>query len=154
MNYVTKKTLERKTSNGLPWEGRLNGADVLTKHNAFSILEKTRLERTHNGYIRGVARRHPRSSSSDGRRRPMRSDQDEIHTLIDNWILWRDAGDWERFRTVWHPSGWVVATWFQGTGDEFIEVSRQGWERGVSILHSHGGTTIEVAGDGPPLRRR
>ena len=52
VNYVTKKTLERKTSNGQKWEERINGADVLTKHNAFSILEKTRLERTHNGYIR------------------------------------------------------------------------------------------------------
>jgi hypothetical protein len=26
-------------------------------------------------------------------------------------------------------------------------MSRQGWERGVSILHAHGGMTIEVAGD-------
>jgi hypothetical protein len=25
---------------------------VLTKHNVFSMLEKTRLERTHNGYIK------------------------------------------------------------------------------------------------------
>jgi hypothetical protein len=77
----------------------------------------------------------------------MGSDHEEIRALIDNWILWRDAGDWARFRTVWRPEGRVMATWFQGSGDEFIEVSRQGWERGVSILHSHGGTTVEVAGD-------
>lgn len=25
-----------------------------------------------------------------------------IRELIENWVLWRDAGDWERFRTVWH----------------------------------------------------
>ena len=77
----------------------------------------------------------------------MTSDHDEIKALIDNWILWRDAGDWDRFRTVWRPEGRVQATWFQGTGDEFIEMSRQGWEHGVRILHSHHGTTIEVAGD-------
>jgi hypothetical protein len=77
----------------------------------------------------------------------MTPDHDEIKALIDNWILWRDAGDWERFRTVWHPEGRVMATWFQGTGEEFIEMSRQGWDRGVSILHSHHGTTIGVAGD-------
>jgi hypothetical protein len=77
----------------------------------------------------------------------MGSDHEEIRALVDNWILWRDAGDWARFRTVWRPEGRVMATWFQGSGDEFIEVSRQGWERGVSILHSHGGTTVEVAGD-------
>ena len=52
VNYVTKRVLERRTSNGKLWAERLNGADVLTKHNAFSMLEKTRLERTHNGYIR------------------------------------------------------------------------------------------------------
>ena len=77
----------------------------------------------------------------------MSSDHEEIRDLIDNWILWRDAGDWERFRTVWRPEGRCQATWFQGTGDEFIEMSRQGWEHGVSILHQHHGSTIEVAGD-------
>ena len=26
-----------------------------------------------------------------------------IRELIENWALWRDAGDWARFATVWHP---------------------------------------------------
>jgi hypothetical protein len=39
----------------------------------------------------------------------------------------------------------MMATWFQGTADEFIRVSREGWERGVSILHFLGGMSIEVA---------
>jgi hypothetical protein len=77
----------------------------------------------------------------------MTADHEQIRDLIDNWILWRDAGAWHRFRTVWRPEGRVQATWFQGTGEEFIEMSKQGWERGVSILHSHHGTTIEVAAD-------
>ena len=29
---------------------------------------------------------------------------------VNNWALWRDAGDWERFRTVWHEDGWMTAT--------------------------------------------
>ena len=41
----------------------------------------------------------------------------------------------------------MMATWFQGTADEFIRVSREGFERGVSILHFLGGTSIDVAGD-------
>ena len=61
--------------------------------------------------------------------------------------LWRDAGDWERFRTVWHDDGRMMATWFQGPADEFIRVSREGFERGVRILHFLGGSSIEVAGD-------
>ena len=68
-----------------------------------------------------------------------------IRDTIENWALWRDAGDWERFRTVWHDDGRMMATWFQGTADEFIRVSREGWARGVSILHFLGGTAIDLA---------
>jgi hypothetical protein len=69
-----------------------------------------------------------------------------IRETVENWALWRDAGDWERFATVWHDDGWMTATWFQGPATEFIAVSRQGFERGVSILHFLGGTTCDVAG--------
>jgi len=69
-----------------------------------------------------------------------------IRELIENWVLWRDAGDWERFRTVWFDDGRMMATWFQGSADEFIRVTKEGWERGVSILHFLGGSAIDVAG--------
>jgi hypothetical protein len=68
-----------------------------------------------------------------------------IRELVENWALWRDAGDWERFRTVWHDDGRMMATWFQGGCDDFIRVSREAWERGVSILHFLGGSSIDVA---------
>jgi hypothetical protein len=68
-----------------------------------------------------------------------------IRRLIENWALWRDAGDWERFATVWHDDGWMAATWFQGPASRFIEVSREGFERGVSILHFLGGFTCDIA---------
>ena len=74
-------------------------------------------------------------------------DKTEIRELVENWVVWRDAGDWERFRTVWHPPGKMMATWFQGTADEFIEMNKQGWERGVRILHFLGGSSIDVEGD-------
>jgi ketosteroid isomerase-like protein len=70
-----------------------------------------------------------------------------IREAVENWAVWRDAGDWERFATVWHPEGVMMATWFQGTGPEFIRVTQEGWARGVSILHFLGGSAIEVAGD-------
>lgn len=69
-----------------------------------------------------------------------------IRETIENWAVWRDAGDWERFATVWHPDGRMMATWFQGTGPEFIEVTKAGWAKGVSILHFLGGTSIDVRG--------
>lgn len=70
-----------------------------------------------------------------------------IRELVENWAVWRDAGDWERFRTCWHDDGVMMATWFQGTADEFIAVSREGFEQGVSILHFLGGCSVDLAGN-------
>ena len=73
-------------------------------------------------------------------------DRQTIQALIENWAIWRDAGDWERFNPVWHADGVMMATWFQGPFEEFIRVTIEGWNKGVSILHFLGGTSIELAG--------
>ena len=70
-----------------------------------------------------------------------------VRQMIERWAVWRDAGDWERFATVWHPEGEMMATWFQGPFKDFIRVTREGWDKGVSILHFLGGSAVEVAGD-------
>jgi hypothetical protein len=72
------------------------------------------------------------------------TDKDAIRELVENWAIWRDALMWERFRTLWHDDGRMMATWFQGTADEFIDVSKQGYARGVRILHFLGGTSIDI----------
>ena len=74
-------------------------------------------------------------------------DKAAIIEVVQNWALWRDAGDWERFRTVWHDDAWMTATWFQGPAAKFIEVSREGFEKGVSILHFLGGSTVDLEGN-------
>jgi SnoaL-like domain len=73
-------------------------------------------------------------------------DQRAIRHLVENWAVWRDALMWDRFRTVWHGDGRMMATWFQGTADEFIKVSQEGYDRGVRILHFLGGSSIDIAG--------
>ena len=70
-----------------------------------------------------------------------------IRRMIERWALWRDAGDWERFASVWHPEGVMMATWFQGPFSDFIRVTREGWDKGVSILHFLGGSAVEIAGE-------
>lgn len=70
-----------------------------------------------------------------------------IRELLENWVVFRDAGDWQRFRTVWHDDGRMMATWCQADADGFIAASKQGWAKGVSILHFLGGSSVEVAGD-------
>ena len=70
-----------------------------------------------------------------------------VRQLVENWVIWRDAGDWGRFRTLWHDDGRMMATWTQGTADEFIEMSKQGWAKGVSILHFLGGHSADLNGE-------
>jgi SnoaL-like domain len=70
-----------------------------------------------------------------------------IIEVVNNWVLWSDAGDWERFATVWHDDAWMTATWFQGPAKEFQRARKAGFERGVSIIHFLGGTTVELGGD-------
>ncbi|GGI24426.1 nuclear transport factor 2 family protein [Bradyrhizobium guangdongense] len=70
-----------------------------------------------------------------------------IRDLVENWAVWRDAGDWERFATVWHEEGWMSATWFQGPARDFMRVSQEGFARGVRILHFLGGTSIDLSGE-------
>jgi SnoaL-like domain len=71
-----------------------------------------------------------------------------IRQMVERWAVWRDAGDWERFATVWHPDGVMMATWFQGPFKEFIRVTQEGWAKGVSILHFLGGSAVDISADG------
>lgn len=61
--------------------------------------------------------------------------------------MWSDAGDWDRFRTCWHDDGYMFATWFQAPCEDFVEARREGFGKGVIILHFLGGTTIDLAGN-------
>jgi hypothetical protein len=70
-----------------------------------------------------------------------------VKQLVDDWIMFRDSGDWERFRAVWHDDGIMQATWTQGTADEFLAMSKAAWAKGIRVLHSQGPSTIEIAGD-------
>ncbi len=74
------------------------------------------------------------------------ADKVTIRELVENWAVWRDARLWDRFRTVWHADGRMMATWFQGGFEDFIKVNDEGWARGVRILHFLGGSSIDVAG--------
>lgn len=74
------------------------------------------------------------------------SDQLAIRALVENWVIWRDARMWDRFRTLWHKEGQMWATWFQGSFEEFIKVSQDGHEHGVRISHMLGGMSCDIKG--------
>jgi hypothetical protein len=69
-----------------------------------------------------------------------------IRQLVEDWVVYRDARLWDRFRAVWHADGRMMATWFQGSFEEFIRMNDEGFARGVRILHMLGGTGIELSG--------
>jgi hypothetical protein len=69
-----------------------------------------------------------------------------VRELVENWAIWRDSMKWDRFRTVWHPEGQMWATWFQGSYEEFIRVNKEGYARGVRIVHLLGGSSIDIQG--------
>ncbi len=75
-----------------------------------------------------------------------RDDKLAIREVIENWVIWRDSGDWERFKTVWHPGARMHATWFQGSAEQFIANARASWGRGGVSCHFLGGTSIALKG--------
>ena len=75
------------------------------------------------------------------------ADRLAIRDIVENWVIFRDARMWDRFRTLWHDDGRMWATWFQGTYEEFIKVSQEGYDRGVRIWHMLAGTSIDIAGN-------
>lgn len=70
----------------------------------------------------------------------------QIRDLVERWVVYRDAYEWDKLRAIWHPDGIMQATWGQSTVDEFIEHGRRGQKNGVQILHYLGGSAIEVEG--------
>jgi len=87
------------------------------------------------------------SERSKAMRNDLTEDKAAIRETVENWVVWRDSGDWERFKGVWHSDGWMTATWFQGPAEKFIEVSAESFKKGVNILHLLGGWSCEIAGN-------
>jgi SnoaL-like domain len=77
----------------------------------------------------------------------VQADKLAIREIIEQWVIFSDSGDWERFAALWHEDGWMTATWLQAPAREFVRARREGFERGVNILHFLGGFTCDVAAD-------
>ncbi len=54
-----------------------------------------------------------------------------IRELIENWVLWRDSGDWERFAQLWRPHSRMNTSWYSASASEFIERSRRAFATGL-----------------------
>jgi hypothetical protein len=80
---------------------------------------------------------------------PLRAmlDRLAIRELIENWVISRDTGDWERLASLWHEDGRMVTTWCEVGAAEFVALARKTWANAaVSAVHAMGGTSIDVSG--------
>ena len=74
-------------------------------------------------------------------------DKQAIREVIDNWVIFSDSGLWNEFSTVWNDGADMSATWKEASAADFMAGRREGWEKGVSIIHSVGGSSIVLNGD-------
>ena len=59
----------------------------------------------------------------------------------------RDLGRWERMKACYHPDSQVRISWFQGTGPDFVDASREMARRGVLAKHRLGPVAVRINGD-------
>lgn len=75
------------------------------------------------------------------------TDRCAIRDLLENWVIWRDSGDWDRFETLWHQGGRMVTTWSTSRYEDFVAASRRVFDQhGAVALHLMGGSSIDLDG--------
>jgi hypothetical protein len=74
------------------------------------------------------------------------AEKQAIREIIEQWVIYSDSGDWVGFATLWHTDGWMTATWLQAPASEFMRARREGFDRGVNIIHFLGAFTCDVVG--------
>ena len=73
-------------------------------------------------------------------------DKAQIRETVENWVIFRDSGNWERFRGLWHEGARFNTSWFRGSVADFIAHARKSFERGAIGAHFLGGSSIELKG--------
>lgn len=69
-----------------------------------------------------------------------------IRDVVESWGIWRDSGDWANLATCWHADGRMVATWFTGTVQQFVDGCKANWAKGGMSHHLLAGTDVQVNG--------
>jgi SnoaL-like protein len=75
-------------------------------------------------------------------------DKHAISEIVRLERLWRDRAEWDRLASAYTGDSHVRTTWFDGTGREFAEASREMAEqRGRASMHLITPTDIRIEGD-------
>lgn len=49
-------------------------------------------------------------------------DRQQLNDLMNGW-MYRDLGNWEGLRNLFHPDGTIEITWFEGLASDFVDCS-------------------------------
>ncbi|OJJ67261.1 hypothetical protein ASPBRDRAFT_200415 [Aspergillus brasiliensis CBS 101740] len=72
-----------------------------------------------------------------------------LRELAEGWPCYRDACEWENFRSIFHPDAHVYTTWTGLTHhDAFITASQAGMDKGAFIMHRVHGSTTDINPEG------
>ena len=71
----------------------------------------------------------------------------EIQRVVDDWVVFRDAGLFDRLLTLWHDDGRMMTTWSQVSAADFVRMSREGFTRGIKVHHAQGGCHVDIVGE-------
>lgn len=73
------------------------------------------------------------------------ADRSQITTLMTEF-MYRDLGDWDRLRELFHPDAMVHIMWFNGSGHEFVDTLARGGASAVASKHVIGNPLIHFHG--------
>ncbi|KAK4935033.1 hypothetical protein LTR10_023845 [Elasticomyces elasticus] len=75
----------------------------------------------------------------------------KIREICEGWPTYRDAAEWENYRSMFHDDAYIATSWSQGPVDNFIESSKKAFaaqkEGMFYILHRVTGQTVDLQGD-------
>jgi hypothetical protein len=77
---------------------------------------------------------------------PLEAAEAEIRRVVESWVIYRDAGLFDRLLTLWHDDGVMMTTWSQVSAVEFIRLSTAAFARGMRSTHFSGGCAIDIRG--------
>ena len=74
------------------------------------------------------------------------ADKAAIDALIQGWMF-RDIGQWDKLRTLFHPDRRMEASWFQGLFSDFVDASMRMGASDLRTKHVMGTPIISLTSD-------
>ena len=63
-----------------------------------------------------------------------------IRAIVEDWVVFRDSGLYDRLLDLWHEDGRMMTTWAQVSAADFVARSKEAFDRGSAVQHFLGGS--------------